>query len=175
MPDWYFARDGQQSGPVTFDQIRTLCATGQVGAKDLVWTEGMPQWQAAGEIAAIFAPQQPVQSAPAPVAQAWAPPPYTATSTYQGGYYQPPSKHANLAMTSMILSLVSVACGGIFLAIPGAICGGIALKGMKQTGDYRNKGYALAGFWVGLGISILSLVIIVIYIIFIVAIVSSQH
>lgn len=158
MP-WYYAQNGQQRGPVELTDLQGLLTSGQLTGQDLVWTEGMPQWQPAASVpevmppAAAPAPQpvplpaQPSESMPVPAA------PYVAP--FQPGYaYEQPSKHASLALTSMILSLVSLAIGGVFLALPGCICGHIALKGMRQTGDFRNKGFAQAGFWVGLIVSL---------------------
>jgi uncharacterized RDD family membrane protein YckC len=52
MPDdsWYYAQDNQQLGPVTLEALRGMVASGQVGAADLVWTQGMAQWQPARSV-----------------------------------------------------------------------------------------------------------------------------
>jgi len=41
---WYYAQNNQQLGPVTLEALRGMVASGQVGAADLVWTQGMSQW-----------------------------------------------------------------------------------------------------------------------------------
>ena len=41
---WYYAQNNQQLGPVTLEVLRGMVASGQVGAADLVWTQGMSQW-----------------------------------------------------------------------------------------------------------------------------------
>jgi hypothetical protein len=42
--NWYYAQNNQQLGPVTLEALRGMVASGQVGAADLVWTQGMSQW-----------------------------------------------------------------------------------------------------------------------------------
>jgi TM2 domain-containing membrane protein YozV len=42
---WYYAKGGQQFGPCTEQQMRDLLATRQVQPMDLVWREGMTDWQ----------------------------------------------------------------------------------------------------------------------------------
>ena len=173
MADWYYARDGQQAGPLQLPELQALAAQGQLGGSDLVWTEGMPQWQPASQMPGVFPAPAAAEASPAsfsPQAPQAAVAPYAYAQpasgiAYQTPYYAPPSRHSSLALTSMILSLVSLAVGGPFLALPGAICGYIALKGMKQTGDFRNKGFAQTGLWVGVGVTALFVCIILLVVI----------
>lgn len=72
--EWFYAKDGQQAGPVTALQLRQLAAVGQLGASDLVWKQGMAKWIAAGEIKGLLtgsvearASAAGTQPAPAPV------------------------------------------------------------------------------------------------------------
>jgi len=173
---WFYAQNGQQRGPIELAELQGLLAGGQLTGHDLVWTEGMPQWQPAASVPTVMpATAMPAPpSAPLPQSPAIPAAPYVAS--YQSAYspYEQPSKHAGLALTSMILSLLSLALGGPFLSIPGAICGHIALKGMRQTGDLRNQGFAQAGFWVGLILSLFwGLILLIIIVIFIVAAVGA--
>lgn len=164
MGSWYYSEQGQQRGPVELPELQRLLSTGQVSGHDLVWTEGMPQWQPAAQVPAVMPPGAagPMPSVPHPVMPLVP-------------YGEAPSKHAGLALTSMILSLVSIAFGGLFLAIPGAICGHIALKGMNQTGDFRNRGFAVAGFWVGLIWSLIQILLIIGVIVFVMAAASHRR
>ena len=41
---WYYGRDGQQDGPVTLSQLKSMVTTGQVVGTDLVWCEGWDEW-----------------------------------------------------------------------------------------------------------------------------------
>jgi uncharacterized membrane protein len=54
MSEWFYARGGQQSGPVTFDQLKALARNGGLEAKDLVWTSTMKDWQPAEQVEGLF-------------------------------------------------------------------------------------------------------------------------
>lgn len=41
---YYYAVNGQQTGPVTEEQLRAMVASGSIPADSLIWREGMPQW-----------------------------------------------------------------------------------------------------------------------------------
>ena len=47
---WFYASEGQQQGPYPEIQLRELIARGTISADTLVWTEGMANWQRAGDI-----------------------------------------------------------------------------------------------------------------------------
>jgi hypothetical protein len=42
--NWFYAKDGQQVGPVDFSEIQRLAAEGQIKPDDLVWQQGTPNW-----------------------------------------------------------------------------------------------------------------------------------
>ena len=46
----YLARNNQQAGPYTLEQVNQMLATGQVLLDDLAWHEGMPEWKKLGEL-----------------------------------------------------------------------------------------------------------------------------
>ena len=53
MAEWYYLlSDGQQQGPVTGTQLKSLAATGSIGPDDLVWNESMKEWAKAGRACA---------------------------------------------------------------------------------------------------------------------------
>jgi hypothetical protein len=68
MSEWYYACGGQQSGPVTFEQLCDLARNGGLdAAKDLVWTSTMKDWLPAGQVAELFkAPAYPAMPAADP-------------------------------------------------------------------------------------------------------------
>ena len=75
---WYYARDGAQQGPVSGEELQRLAATGVLRAHDLVWREGMAQWQPAQHATGFFQPAAPPPPQPAygpPQAHPSAPPP----------------------------------------------------------------------------------------------------
>jgi hypothetical protein len=55
-PDvWFYSRDGQRLGPLSLAELRAKVLAGELNPRlDLVWTQGMTDWQPAGEIDALF-------------------------------------------------------------------------------------------------------------------------
>jgi hypothetical protein len=62
MSEWFYAKNGQQSGPVTFDRLKELARNGGLEAKDLVWTSTMKDWQPADQVDGLFNSATPVQA-----------------------------------------------------------------------------------------------------------------
>src|SRR6266436_262695 len=51
---WFFASQGKQQGPYPEVQLREFVGRGMVTAETLVWTEGMADWQKAGDIPGLL-------------------------------------------------------------------------------------------------------------------------
>ena len=47
---WYYARGGQQRGPVDFQKLVAAAKAGKLRQDDMVWTEGMAEWKPAGDV-----------------------------------------------------------------------------------------------------------------------------
>ena len=47
---YFYASNGQQNGPVTFEQLRTLFANRTVNKDTLVWKQGMQNWTSLQEV-----------------------------------------------------------------------------------------------------------------------------
>ncbi len=58
--NWYYRRGEAQMGPVSWEDLVGTARTGGVVSGDLVWTDGMAQWQAAATIPGLL----PTMSAP---------------------------------------------------------------------------------------------------------------
>ena len=55
MSEWYHTRKGEQVGPVDFETLRGMAANGELDSeKDLVWSNGMKDWIAAGKVAGLY-------------------------------------------------------------------------------------------------------------------------
>jgi uncharacterized RDD family membrane protein YckC len=58
--DWFYAQNNRQIGPVALDALLSMLHQRQVQPQDLVWREGMPDWQPAAAVpelaAAVSAP-----------------------------------------------------------------------------------------------------------------------
>lgn len=50
---WFYTKNGQPQDAVTEEQLKTLVGSGDVRGEDLVWCEGMSEWQTAAEIFAL--------------------------------------------------------------------------------------------------------------------------
>lgn len=50
MNDWHCAVGNTQYGPISMEQLLGWIEEGRVGANDLVWREGMAQWQPASSV-----------------------------------------------------------------------------------------------------------------------------
>ena len=51
MTNWFYARDGKQTGPLSSDTILRMISTGELDPqKDLGWCEGMADWKPLGQI-----------------------------------------------------------------------------------------------------------------------------
>ena len=51
---WFYARGGQRFGPVSFQNLKELAASGGIQRGDLTWTEGMTEWARADKIVGMF-------------------------------------------------------------------------------------------------------------------------
>ena len=47
---WYLARDGQQFGPLSDDEMNKFNELGHLRTTDLVWRKGFSDWRPAGEV-----------------------------------------------------------------------------------------------------------------------------
>jgi GYF domain 2 len=52
--DWFYSTNKQQMGPVSWDELRQLAASGSLQRDDLVWSEGMAEWIKAERQAGLF-------------------------------------------------------------------------------------------------------------------------
>ena len=55
--EWYYSSNNQQKGPVTAKVLKELADAGLLEPSDLVWKEGMSEWQPASQVRGLF-PQQ---------------------------------------------------------------------------------------------------------------------
>ncbi len=54
MTEWFYVRDGQQFGPVAFEQLVALAQSGGLTGRDSVWNATMTGWTPAGQVPGIF-------------------------------------------------------------------------------------------------------------------------
>src|SRR5262245_52007631 len=51
---WYYVRDRQKVGPVSWPQLRDLAAQGQLRPEDMVLRDGAVRWAPAAAVAGLF-------------------------------------------------------------------------------------------------------------------------
>lgn len=76
--EWFYSKQGQQQGPVTFEELVVLAKSGELDPRgDLVWGPKMQNWEPSGDVKGLFerkkitaAVPTLAASAPAPVAAA---------------------------------------------------------------------------------------------------------
>ena len=64
MRSWFFAKDGQQHGPVTEDDLSDMLATGALSTDALVWTQEMKEWRPAKKVESLIHRDPPPHSLP---------------------------------------------------------------------------------------------------------------
>lgn len=63
---WFYARNGQKSGPVAGSALKQMATSGQLAVSDLVWREGMPEWAPASKVKGLF-PESVIAASPPPL------------------------------------------------------------------------------------------------------------
>src|SRR5688572_1430731 len=126
-------RDGTQLGPYDLEEVRHLLYAGRLRDGDLAWQEGTPAW----------VPLSTLLSGSASTPPTPAPPPLAAPSPVYG---YPVAETSGLAVASLVLGILAW-LGCLFVAaVPGVICGHIALSQIRASqGRIRGDGIALAG------------------------------
>ncbi len=65
--EWYYARGGQQHGPVSEVELEALVRSGQIADATLVWRPGLVNWQSYGALRAGGAPPPILSASPSGV------------------------------------------------------------------------------------------------------------
>lgn len=149
--NWYYTRGGQQVGPVSQADLQQAIATGQVSPQDLVWRDGMGEWQPAASVpglvgggggpAPYVAPPQGMVPVAAPYGGAQ-PVGYASAATGQD--------HSGKAIGSLVCGILSLLICGIILGPTAIVLGNQAKAAMDQSGNQKGRGMATAGVIIGI-------------------------
>jgi hypothetical protein len=170
-PLWYYARDGAQQGPVTEEELQRLAREGTLRPQDLVWRDGMPQWQPARQATPFF-PIPAAPFAPPPIPALAPQPPYAPPGAVPPGTYAPgpgaypspyaPQKHIGEdAGMRMLLpvgrSIWAIAAGYLgLLSVLGCfgpiavIVSLVAIRDIKSHPERHGMGRAVFGLVMGI-------------------------
>ncbi len=62
--EWYLAREGQQFGPLSDSELKKIIDLGHLKSDDLLWRDGMEEWEKSEKIFPPPAPPKPIFTAP---------------------------------------------------------------------------------------------------------------
>lgn len=150
--EWYYAADGRQMGPVSEAALRGMLGSRQVSPNDLVWREGMSDWQPAGTRAELAQ-----QTAPPPVTDTNLAPAPLPPRPFDAGMPTAALPNApqvqdyqGMAIAAFVVSLVGIGCVGIILGPIAIVLAAVAMNNMKRSGNFKGKGLATAGLVIGI-------------------------
>jgi hypothetical protein len=130
---WWYGSQGQQMGPVSEGEMRSMVAAGQLGPDTMVWREGMTGWQ------------------PLPACLE-----LSTANPWMTGYVgvAPTGTTSGLAIASLVCGIVSLMAVFCYIsgvaAIPAVICGHLALRRIRNAQvPIGGRGLAIAGLITG--------------------------
>lgn len=151
---WFYTSNGNQSGPITQQELASKVQSGEVKITDFIWKEGMADWLPLNQVAEFSGAV--VSSAP------------------QFGAPMPPRTNTYNAVTRPQITnyLWQAICVTLFCCMPFgivAIVFATKVDGLVAAGDYAGAQSASdsAKKWVNLGAGI-GLVVIVLYLLLVV-------
>ena len=138
---WYYSKNATQQGPVTIDELRAKLASGEITATDMVWREGMPDWQPASAM-----PELAVSPAGPPAMTASSPysPPSMASGPARG------APIPNYLWQSIVVTILCCWPLGIPAIVYAAKVDGLVARGDTQ-GAMSASGSAKMWCWIALG------------------------
>ncbi|HEX4966615.1 MAG TPA: GYF domain-containing protein [Thermoanaerobaculia bacterium] len=151
---WYYRRGEAQLGPVSWEDLVGAARAGNLASGDLVWTDGMAQWQAASSIPGLI-PQPAYGAAPPLRPQYVAPPAQPSMGDDAVMRMVLPVGRSGWAIAAGYLGLLSLL--GIFAPFA-VITGVVALRDIAKHPEKHGLGRAWFGIILG-GLVTIGLVI----------------
>ncbi len=165
---YHVGRNNQPLGQFSEAEIREGLERGSFFTNDLVWREGMPEWKPLDQVfgfAAAYVLSAPMTALGMAVHGSAPPPILHPVGTAGIGIMPTPGT----AIASLVLGVIGIfsfffcLVGGV-LAIPGAICGHMALGQIKRSnGLLRGRGMAIAGLITSYGTILIGLLILLVF------------
>jgi hypothetical protein len=140
--NWYYNVVGEQRGPVSIMELRSMVTAGKLRPDDFVWKDGMSDWLPTSQVPELQ-PSAPASSGfPNPA--------------YPEGYVASPGDGihhtSGLAVASLILGILGLIapCIGLLFSLMAVIFGAAALKAIgKSRVNLGGRGMALSGLVMG--------------------------
>ena len=144
---WYYSKNSTQLGPVPDADFRAKLASGEVGASEMVWREGMTDWVPVSTVPEFSALLQNRMSAVPSAGTPYAPP---MVQGIPGGGMYATTPTSGLAIASLICGIMGLVTCLFVPGIPAVICGHLALKRIADTSSpVQGHGLAVAGLITG--------------------------
>ncbi len=148
--------DGKEYGPITAEQLRRWIAESRANAQSQVWAEGATDWKPLGQLPEF--------------ADALAIPPARITIPAQISALPPAPRNNPMAVTGLIMGIVSVTLGLCCYGAPFNVLGVVfSLVGLSQIKKdpqrEQGRGLAIAGLvlsLVGILIGVLLLILVIV-------------
>lgn len=154
---WFYAKNGQQQGPVTDEEMAAKIASGEIRPDTLVWRAGMAGWQPSRDVAAL-----PSAAAPAVAASADAPAGATASEPAPADAAAPSAGEGpKLRLSPVSDAQYCSECGRAFPArelvnygnrMICAECKPAFFQRLAESGEARQAGASVdleyGGFWI---------------------------
>lgn len=137
--EWYYLKDGQQMGPVSAEQLAEMKNSGGLAPTELVWTEGMTEWQPINSLAEFGG-----SGAPAPQAQVPA-----QTAAPSGMQPKIDSYLWQSIVVTLLCCLPFGVAGIVFAAKVDSLVAAGDIAG-AQAAAAKAKKFTIIGFFVGL-------------------------
>lgn len=142
---WYYRRGEAQLGPVSWEELVGAARAGGLGTGDLVWTDGMAQWQPAASIPGLL-PEQPSGAMP-PMRPAYSGPARPSAGDDPMMRMLLPVGRSGWAIAAGYLGLLSFL--GIFAPVA-LVVGIVAVRDIKQHPEKHGLGRAWFGIVMGI-------------------------
>lgn len=153
---FHVGRDSRQLGEFSGRELVKGLESGEFRTTDLVWREGMPDWEPLGSVLVLNRKEFVRSQEEAVVKSLEVAPPQKQVKVGEVVDHTMRSRPAPVSATvSLVLGLIPfLFCPiGFLSSVPGVICGHIGLKSIREGSEhYGGKGVAIAGlilnyFW----------------------------
>lgn len=141
---WYYSVGSEEHGPVSMIDLRSLRMSGRLHGTDLVWREGMADWQ-------------PVSATPELQMEGQSGGSNRAETSGDGVY-----RTSGFAVTSMVMGILGILTPLLIFNLLAVVFGGIAMKTIsKSTVKLGGRGLAVTGIVLGsVGLAVWAMVIV---------------
>ena len=156
--EWFYAKEGQECGPVSAAQVRALLNEGRLSSADQVWTHGMSAWQ-------------PISAVPNLTMEFKIP---SLPSEHKRTVSSSPSHSSLTAIASLVFGILGISPLVFLGSILAVAFGHTALRQIEESeGTLTGRGIAIAGLVLGYVVLIPGA--IALFIFSIVAYVAAHH